>query len=145
MSHDEHDEHDEHHDEHHDDAAFHGITLTPEAQAAAREMRAGTPEWSALALRVYIDGKGCDGFYYGVSFDPPTAQDQTFACGDLTIVVDPDSYRFIAGSHVIWVDDERGKGFLVENPRHRQFRGKFYKRPAWQDEMARRQATSRDA
>ena len=74
MSHDEHDEH-EAHDEPLDipeGENFHGITLSPEALLAARALLAEHPEWQGLPLRVYIDGKGCDGFYYGVTFDAAT-------------------------------------------------------------------------
>jgi iron-sulfur cluster assembly accessory protein len=84
-------------------------------------------------LRVYIEGKGCDGFYYGVAFDDERRVDDTeFEVGGLTVVIDKDSLSFMEGSEVIWVDDERGKGFLVENPRQRAYRGKFYKRKEWQ-------------
>ncbi len=111
------------------------ITLTAPAMAAAQALQAENTAFSGLSLRLYLDGKGCDGFYYGVTFDAATAEDHHFSQGDIDVVVDSDTLEFVAGSTITWVDDERGKGFLVENPRHRQFRGKFYKRSVWQDRL----------
>lgn len=110
------------------------IALSAGAVAAARELGAA-PEHAGRPLRVYIEGKGCDGFFYGVSFDEHWPRDLTWAQEGLQIVVDPEAFRFICGSHVEWVDDERGRGFLVENPRHRRFRGKFYKKSVWKDRL----------
>jgi iron-sulfur cluster insertion protein len=110
------------------------VILSPEALTEAERL-AQEPAHQGQALRIYIDGKGCDGFYYGVAFDQTGARDVAFQQGSLTLVVDPDSLQFLEGSTVAWVDDERGRGFLVENPRHRQFRGKFYKKSAWVERL----------
>ncbi len=108
------------------------IILTSEALAQAEQLRLaqvanGGPE----ALRIYIEGKGCDGFYYGVTFDAPEPNDMTYTLGSQRIVIDEESLRYMHGATVEWVDDERGRGFLVENPNHRRFRGKFFKRASW--------------
>jgi iron-sulfur cluster insertion protein len=110
------------------------VTLTPKALAEAERL-AGDAAHAGKALRVYIEGKGCDGFYYGVSFDDANERDERFAQGSLTLVVDPDSRQFLAGSTIDWVDDERGRGFLVDNPGHRRFRGKFYKKSEWRERL----------
>ena len=110
------------------------ISLTEDALAQARTM-AAEPERSGMALRYYIDGKGCDGFFYGVAFDQPGARDLIYEQNGLPMVVDPESLRFMYGSSVAWIDDERGRGFLVENPNHKRFRGKFYKKTAWKDKL----------
>ena len=113
------------------------ITLSPEAIQQAKALQASNPDWQGLPLRVYLEGKGCDGFYYGVSFDAVRESDLIFQQGesDISLITDSDSYQFIKGSQVIWVDDERGQGFLVENPKHKEFRGKFYKRKAWKEKL----------
>ncbi len=113
------------------------IDLTPEALTEALKLSQNEPANLGLPLRVYIDGKGCDGFYYGVSFDAEQPGDTTFLQSGLKVVVDQDSLRYIDGSTIVWVDDERGRGFLVENPRHKKFRGKFYKKKAWLDELVK--------
>ncbi len=114
------------------------ITLSPEAITQALCLKKDQPQ--DAVLRLYLEGKGCDGFYYGVSFDSKTPEDQIFLqAGDdgqsVELAVDTESLKFVSGSQVIWVDDERGRGFLVENPRHKKFRGKFYKRAGWQERL----------
>lgn len=123
------------------------ISLSSEAIQKALELQAKNPSWQNLPLRLYLEGKGCDGFYYGVSFDQKTEQDLIFrqhsGNASIELIVDADTLNFVDGSKVIWVDDERGCGFLVENPNHRKFRGKFYKRRIWQQRLEqRRQAIS---
>ena len=115
------------------------IKLTERAIEKAHELRCNKAEWHGLSLRLYLDGKGCDGFFYGVTFDKPSDTDlhfrQIWNKQLLDVVVDPETLRFVQGSIVEWVDDERGAGFLVENPKHRQFRGKFFKRKIWQERL----------
>lgn len=112
------------------------VQLTPEAAAQAQTLAATTPEYQGLPLRVYLEGKGCDGFYYGVTFADRLEGDVEFPHGDLAVVVDRKSLRFLLGATVQWIDDERGRGFLVDNPSHRRYRGKFFKRKAWLDLLA---------
>jgi iron-sulfur cluster insertion protein len=111
------------------------VSLTENALNQALKMRGDNSEWTGMALRLYLDGKGCDGFYYGVSFDQKAPKDYVLNLGELDLVVDDDTYEFVTGSIIDWIDDERGQGFLVDNPNHRKFRGKFYKRQAWQDKL----------
>jgi iron-sulfur cluster assembly accessory protein len=108
------------------------VTLTPEALSEAERLATTEPLYHGRPLRIYLEGKGCDGFYYGVAFDELLPGDATFAQGALRLVIDADSLPFLEGSTVTWVDDERGRGFLVDNPQHRRFRGKFFKKKAWQ-------------
>ena len=116
------------------------IAMTGEAVTQAQRLAADNPSWGGLPLRLYLEGKGCDGFYYGVAFDNHAEGDLTFPHEGVTLVVDPDTYTYVKGSKIVWVDDERGQGFLVENPRHTKFRGKFFKRKAWQDFLEKQKA-----
>lgn len=111
------------------------VRLNDEALTQALELARSEPAYHGLPLRVYLEGKGCDGFYYGVSFADRIDGDLTFAHQGLDVVVDRDSFRFLMGAVVTWIDDERGRGFLVVNPHHKRFRGKFFKRKAWQDAL----------
>lgn len=111
------------------------IRLTPEAIAMAHQLELEDSERQGKALRLYLEGKGCDGFYYGVAFDEPLADDLHFPQGGVDLVIDRDAFEFCAGSEIEWVDDERGRGFLVNNPQQRKFRGKFYKRKSWQERL----------
>jgi iron-sulfur cluster insertion protein len=105
------------------------ITLTEKAVASAATFQKDEPAFQGLDLRVYLSGKGCDGFDYGVTFDQRMTEDLAFKVSDrLSVICDPSSIEFLQGSSIDWVDDERGRGFLVQNPNHRKFRGKFYKK-----------------
>lgn len=118
------------------------LSLTPEAVAAAYRIKKEVPEYVDLPMRIYIEGKGCDGFYYGVSFDERKSDDLSQEQDGLIIIIDRQSFRFMHGSVVNWVDDERGQGFLVENPNQRKFRGKFFKRKIWQERLTGESSTS---
>ena len=115
------------------------INLSKRALLKALELKAENSHWGGCSLRVYIEGKGCDGFYYGVSFDEVKSGDIVFPQIDeglaIDLLIDPESLKFMKGSHVDWVDDERGAGFLVENPNHNKFRGKFFRRKDWQQKL----------
>ena len=88
------------------------------------------------SLRLYLSGKGCDGFYYGVCFDDPSADDLHFSQQDVDVIVDPDTFEFTKGSLISWESTEEGEGFLVQNPNHRQYRGKFFKKSKWQQRLS---------
>lgn len=115
------------------------ITWTETALAKACEL-ALQPENSTKILRLYLDGKGCDGFYYGIAFDEALPEDHVFHEEldgfALALHIDPDTLQFVEGSSISWIDDERGQGFLVDNPKQRQFRGKFYKKKAWMEKFS---------
>jgi len=112
------------------------ITLTSDALIAALELQQSEPSYHGLPLRLYIEGKGCDGFYYGATFATPEPDDVAFRQADLDIVIDQSSLEFIDGSTIEWVNDERGTGFLFNNPNHTRYRGKFYKRKSWQEKFS---------
>ncbi len=111
------------------------LTLSEAGLKAALKLRLEQVEFQDKSLRVYLEGKGCDGFTYGVTFDTQQPDDTVFPHDGLAVVCDPQSLPFLTGSVIEWVDDERGRGFLVENPNHRKFRGKFFKRSNWQDRL----------
>ncbi len=118
------------------------ISIEEGALAAAAELQRANSQWLGLSLRLYIEGKGCDGFYYGVSFDSPGPGDQVVFSDpsrSLSLIVDRDSLPYLQGAHITWVEDEAGqRGFLVNNPQHRAFRGKFYRRNVWMEKFKQR-------
>lgn len=115
------------------------VTLSDEALENAFRLREETPEWSELSLRLYLDGKGCDGFFYGMSFDKEEKEDLVCEFSQnkkpLRVVTDPKTFEFVQGSHIIWSSHEGQEGFLVENPKHKRFRGKFYLRGFWKKKL----------
>ena len=112
------------------------ISLTEAAITSTKHLAATNPDFSGKSLRLYLAGKGCDGFDYGVTFDDRQDGDVVIdIADDLKVLCDPRTMEFVDGSSIDWVDDERGRGFLVNNPNHRKFRGKFYKKEAWRKKL----------
>ena len=114
------------------------FAVDPQTAAQVSKMRAESLGWRDLHLRVYLCGKGCDGFEYGVTFDQKEPDDIEFSIQaeePFSVICDPPAFEFVKGSSITWIDDDRGKGFLIENPRHKKFRGKFYKRKFWQEKL----------
>ena len=124
------------------------IVMDRQAIEAAVNLNSQTMYKNYQYLRVYLEGKGCDGFTYGVSFDDLDCKDQIFLqnLGDQTVklICDPDSYQFLKGSTITFEDSEIGRGFVVNNPRHRRFRGKFYKKKVWQDRLDEKRKLNTD-
>ena len=92
------------------------MTLTDSAANKVRKLRDGesNPE---LKLRVYITGGGCSGFSYGFTFDEETKEgDSIFTNGDVTMLVDPMSFQYLAGSEIDYKEGLQGSQFVVNNP-----------------------------
>lgn len=88
-------------------------------EAAAAKVRALIEEEQNdnLKLRVYITGGGCAGFSYGFTFDESKADDDTAVVQDgVTLLVDPMSFQYLAGSIVDYKEGLQGSQFVVNNP-----------------------------
>lgn len=110
--------------------------MTPAAIEATAEFRRKTEEYRNKDLRIYLAGKGCDGFEYGVTFDARASDDLIVPISStISLLCDSRTIEFVRGSTIDWADDERGTGFIVNNPNHRKFRGKFYKKSAWKTKV----------
>jgi iron-sulfur cluster assembly accessory protein len=93
------------------------VSITPAAAAIVRDLIKQRNLDDSYALRIYISGRGCGGFEYGMGLENKPAQtDSTFESEGLKIIVDENSLEYMRGSTIDFIDDERGKGFLVENP-----------------------------
>jgi iron-sulfur cluster assembly accessory protein len=93
------------------------VLLTPAAAEIVRGLRTQQNLDESYALRVYITGQSCSGFQYGMALDNnPRETDVTFETEGLKLLVDETSIQYMDGATVDYVDDERGKGFLVDNP-----------------------------
>lgn len=93
------------------------ILLTPAAAEVVRGLLKQRNLDDTYALRVFISGRGCSGFQYGMGFEnKPLETDTAFESEGLRVIVDDASIQYMAGTVIDYIDDERGKGFLVENP-----------------------------
>ena len=69
------------------------------------------------ALRISVKGGGCSGFQYSFDIEKARADDDLVIERDgATILVDPVSLEYMAGSEVDFVDDLMGQSFKVKNP-----------------------------
>ena len=92
------------------------ITVTPSAVQAISELLI-EKELHGYSLRLFISGKTCSGYQYGMSLDNSISEtDISVSVDDINIVVDNASIEYLRGSKLDFIDDERGKGFLVDNP-----------------------------
>lgn len=70
-----------------------------------------------LKLRVYVTGGGCSGFQYGFKFDEEVNDGDTdVEKNGVSVVVDPMSFQYLAGSEVDFIDDLEGARFVIRNP-----------------------------
>jgi iron-sulfur cluster insertion protein len=92
------------------------ISFSETAISKVKEFAAQTPEAEGKNLRIFIQGVGCSGFSYGFTFDEERDGDTLIENGDLTVLVDPNSAPNLAGATVDFIDDQRGTGFMVDNP-----------------------------
>jgi len=92
------------------------INLSARAIHKVRDLVA-EEENEQLKLRVFITGGGCSGFQYGFTFDELVADDDTAVEADgVTLLVDPMSLQYLAGSVVDYTEGLEGSRFVVNNP-----------------------------
>jgi iron-sulfur cluster assembly accessory protein len=93
------------------------VTLTPAAAEMVRDLITQRSLNDSYALRVYVSGKSCSGYQYGMGLEnQPGETDTTFESEGLKVIVDEVSIQYMNGATIYFIDDERGKGFLVDNP-----------------------------
>jgi iron-sulfur cluster insertion protein len=91
------------------------LELTP---VAARQLKRICLEEEADAIvRLYIAGRTCCGFHYGLSVGEVVCADDTVVDGDgVRLVLDPRTREHCANARVDFVDTGRGAGFIVDLP-----------------------------
>lgn len=71
----------------------------------------------ACGLRVAVRGGGCSGFEYALDFGDETRDtDLVYLQGDLKVIVDPISARYLQGTEIDYVLGMAGTGFKFNNP-----------------------------
>ena len=91
------------------------IELTKRAIAKAKALlaRDGRP---SLGLRVGVDGGGCSGLQYALTFDEQHADDFCLDQDGVALFVDPKSAGYLDGLTLDYVDALHGAGFKFINP-----------------------------
>lgn len=91
------------------------ITLTPRAAAQIRSMQKELGAEPKI-LRLLVESGGCSGFQYGMSFDEPKLDDTRCESEGVSMVLDPGSAAYLAGTQIDFDDGLQGKGFEIKNP-----------------------------
>jgi len=93
------------------------LQITPAAVQKVQELLSDYDLTQGYGLRIYIAGQSCSGFNYGMAIDKNFRQeDSTIEVAGVRILVDEISIRSMLGTTIDYIDDERGTGFLMDNP-----------------------------
>jgi iron-sulfur cluster assembly accessory protein len=91
------------------------LTITERAAKKIGQILKAEP--SGTMLRLSVLGGGCSGFQYKFDVESARADDDvTIERDGVTMLVDPVSLQYLAGSEVDFVDDLIGASFKVNNP-----------------------------
>ncbi len=91
------------------------VTVTDRAVSKIASILSKEP--AGAMLRVSVEGGGCSGFQYKFDVERERADDDLVLGGDsATVLIDPVSAGFLAGSEIDFVDDLIGAAFKINNP-----------------------------
>ena len=94
------------------------VTLTPKAVDMVKITRDQEGLDPSCGLRVAVRGGGCSGFEYALDFEDESREtDLVYRQGDLKVIVDPVSARYLAGTEIDYVLGMAGTGFKFNNPK----------------------------
>jgi len=91
------------------------VTVTERAALRIGEILRQEP--AGTMLRVSVAGGGCSGFQYKFDTERARAEDDVvIERSGATVLIDPISLNYMAGSEIDFVDDLIGSSFKVNNP-----------------------------
>ncbi len=68
-------------------------------------------------LRLGVQGGGCSGLSYNISFDTqPRERDRIFTLGDVRVFIDPKSFIYLHGMVLDYEETLMRQGFVFHNP-----------------------------
>jgi iron-sulfur cluster assembly accessory protein len=95
--------------------AMANVTVTDRAARRIGEILRTEP--AGTMLRVSVEGGGCSGFQYRFDTDRARADDDVvIEKAGATVLIDPVSLDYLAGSEIDFVDDLIGSAFKINNP-----------------------------
>ena len=91
------------------------VTVSERAARKIGEILGREP--SGTMLRVSVHGGGCSGFQYKFDTERAKADDDiVIEKSGATVLIDPVSLNYMAGSEIDFVDDLIGQSFKINNP-----------------------------
>jgi iron-sulfur cluster assembly accessory protein len=92
-------------------------SVTVSERAARRIGDILKAEPAGTMLRVSVEGGGCSGFQYRFDMERARGEDDLAIVRDgATVLIDPVSVQYMAGSEIDFVEDLIGAAFKVKNP-----------------------------
>jgi iron-sulfur cluster assembly accessory protein len=92
--------------------------VTVSERAARRIGEILSQEPAGTMLRVSVEGGGCSGFQYKFGTERAKARDDiVIERAGATVLIDPVSLDYMAGSEIDFVDDLIGQAFKINNPK----------------------------
>lgn len=91
--------------------------VTISERAARRVSKILSAEPAGTVLRISVEGGGCSGFQYKYEVVKEREEDDfVIERGNATVLIDPVSLQYMAGSEVDFVDNLMGQSFQIKNP-----------------------------
>jgi iron-sulfur cluster assembly protein len=92
------------------------IYLSQAAIGEVKRIKSKSSNPEAL-FRLKVQSGGCADFYYTLTLDEGVASDdQVLNCNDVQVVVDAQSWPYVAGLNLDYSEDLMGGGFRFNNP-----------------------------
>ena len=92
------------------------IQVTTSAVTKVKELLAAEDR-PGFGLRVAVQGGGCSGFQYRLTFeDTQNENDQVVEVDGIKVYVDAMSGMYLEGANIDYVDGLDGSGFKIDNP-----------------------------
>ena|SRR3989338_6457241 len=92
------------------------ITVTRNAIDEAKRLLEKQGNKPDLCLRIGVQGGGCSGLSYKLTFDQERKGDHVRQIDQIKLVVDPKSELYLEGTTLDYVDGLEGRGFKFYNP-----------------------------
>jgi len=93
------------------------IQITDKAKDKILDLRKQEGQSEITNIRVSVQGGGCSGLMYDLSFDATIKdKDQVFEDKGIKILVDKKSLLYLVGTTLDFSDGLNGKGFQFVNP-----------------------------
>ncbi len=97
------------------------IHITPNAASQIKSMLSERKmPLNESGLRIAVEGGGCSGQQYLMSFDARKGDDQVFHEHEVDVLIDSDSLKFVDGSTIDYEGGLTGTGFKIRNPNVKQ-------------------------